>query len=339
MSNKLEKELVNYILSTGLFKLDELSRDTSGNSIWMLQSSDSNKFDEIAVFLTEKNYIYGRDKAIDYVNSRYIGEKGIRLSFVVISEADINKNELMVYPAGYIIGSSIIVVNPRELKITYSYGEGYAAAVINYYIKNKNIEKEATGFFKVPVTNILIITNILVFAIMVLSSGNIVNSLFSVDNETLLNFGALYGPYVRAGQYHRIISSMFLHANLIHLLLNMYALKIIGTLVENIYKSKKFSIIYAVSGIYGAIGSLIFSNSISVGASGAIFGLLGAAFVYAFMMRKKIGRAFINEIFKAIVINLLIGLSVSNIDNAAHIGGLIGGMLIAIFFELRRSGK
>lgn len=337
MSKKLEKEIINYFLSTGSFKLDELCRDELGNSIWTLLFSDN--FDEIIVFLTADNYIFGRDKVIDYINSKYIGDKSIKVSFIVLTQSAIDNKELMMYNSGYIIGSSITIIDPSQLKVTYTYGDSHMTKFIIYYLQSKKKEKEASGFFKVPITNLLIIINIFVFVLMVLSSRDIMNSIFNLDNGTLLNFGALYGPSVRAGEYQRIISSMFLHANLVHLALNMYALKIIGTLVENLYGSKRFSVIYIIAGIYGSLASLIFSKSMSVGASGAIFGLLGAAFVYAFKMRHKIGRGFINEIFKAIVANLLIGLSVSNIDNAAHIGGLIGGMLITLFFELRRTGK
>ena len=124
---------------------------------------------------------------------------------------------------------------------------------------------------------------------------------------------------------------MFLHIGLFHLICNMYSLYIIGNSVENFFGKWKYLIIYFISGISGSILSLAFShNTILAGASGAIFGLLGALLYFGYYYRAYLGSAGKNAIIQVILINLLIGFMVPGISNAAHIGGLVGGILSAM---------
>lgn len=194
---------------------------------------------------------------------------------------------------------------------------------------NKKGEKEAkkneaTFKEKKPyATNALIIINTILFVITWLSSS----SFTDIDNITLLKFGALYPFYTVNGEYYRIITSMFLHANIIHFLFNMYALYIIGTQVESFFGTKKFIFIYFISGITGSLLSIPFlGNSIAVGASGAIFGLLGSLLYFGYYYRTYLGNVIIAQILPIIIINLIIGL-MPDIANTAHIGGLVGGVL------------
>ena len=120
---------------------------------------------------------------------------------------------------------------------------------------------------------------------------------------------------------------MFLHADITHLLFNMYALYVIGSQIESFFNKFKYIIIYFLSGIFGCLLSMLFTNSWSVGASGAIFGLLGSMLYFGYHHRMYLGTVIKSQIIPIIVINLLIGFSSSSIDNAAHIGGLIGGIL------------
>ena len=124
----------------------------------------------------------------------------------------------------------------------------------------------------------------------------------------------------------------FLHANLFHLLFNMYSLYIIGNQLENYVGKWKFLGIYIISGISGSLLSCVFSNSISVGASGAIFGLLGAILYFGYHYRLYLGSVLKNQIIPLIIINLSIGFLSTGIDNAAHIGGLLGGYLSMMAF-------
>ena len=146
-----------------------------------------------------------------------------------------------------------------------------------------------------------------------------------------MNFGAVSGPLIRNGDYYRLITSGFLHIGIIHLLCNMYSLYLIGPTIEHFFGKLKYIIIYLFSIIMGSLFAMLFqgNSTISAGASGAIFGLLGALLYFGFSYRGYMGNKVINEVLSVILINLFIGFSISGISNAAHIGGLIGGFLIS----------
>lgn len=197
---------------------------------------------------------------------------------------------------------------------------------INQKNESKSKIAEKIFSFKKPiVTYSLIFICILVFILMyVLGNG-------STDNYTLLVFGANVDTLTKNGDYYRLFTSMFLHIGILHLLCNMYSLYIIGKEVENVFGKVKYLIIYLLSGIAGSILSLAFNhNTICAGASGAIFGLLGALLYFGYYYRTYLGATLSRSIIPVIVLNLIIGFTSSGIDNAAHIGGLVGGILIAM---------
>ena len=146
----------------------------------------------------------------------------------------------------------------------------------------------------------------------------------------LINNFALYAPYVRGGDYYRLISSAFLHVSLFHLLVNMYSLYIIGSQIENFFGKTKYIVIYLFSAIIGSLFSMLFTRGVSIGASGAIFGLLGAMLYFGYFYRIYLGNTITSQILPVILINLLIGFSSSSIDNFAHIGGLVGSIIITM---------
>ena len=197
---------------------------------------------------------------------------------------------------------------------------------INQKNESKSKIAEKIFSFKKPiVTYSLIFICILVFILMyALGNG-------STDNYTLLVFGANVDTLTKNGDYYRLFTSMFLHIGILHLLCNMYSLYIIGKEVENVFGKVKYLIIYLLSGIAGSILSLAFNhNTICAGASGAIFGLLGALLYFGYYYRTYLGVTLTRSIIPVIVLNLIIGFTSSGIDNAAHIGGLVGGILIAM---------
>ena len=197
---------------------------------------------------------------------------------------------------------------------------------INQKNESKSKIAEKIFSFKKPiVTYSLIFICILVFILMyVLGNG-------STDNYTLLVFGANVDILTKNGDYYRLFTSMFLHIGILHLLCNMYSLYIIGKEVENVFGKVKYLIIYLLSGIAGSILSLAFNhNTICAGASGAIFGLLGALLYFGYYYRTYLGATLTRSIIPVIVINLIIGFTSTGIDNAAHIGGLVGGILLAM---------
>lgn len=197
---------------------------------------------------------------------------------------------------------------------------------INRTNENKSRMTEKLFSFKKPTaTYSLILICILIFILMyILGNG-------SEDTYTLLKFGANLDALTKNGQYYRLFTSMFLHIGIIHLLCNMYSLYIIGREVEIVFTKKKYLIIYLLSGIAGSILSLAFNhNTVCAGASGAIFGLLGALLYFGYYYRVYLGASVTRSILPVVIINLIIGFASTGIDNAAHIGGLVGGILIAM---------
>lgn len=197
---------------------------------------------------------------------------------------------------------------------------------INKQNESKSKIAEKIFSFKKPIiTYSIIFICVLVFILMyVLGNG-------STDNYTLLLFGANLDALTKNGDYYRLFTSMFLHIGIMHLLCNMYSLYIIGKEVENVFGKWKYLVIYILSGIAGSILSLAFNhNTICAGASGAIFGLLGALLYFGYYYRPYLGATLTRSIIPVIAINLIIGFLDSGIDNSAHIGGLVGGLLVAM---------
>ena len=149
----------------------------------------------------------------------------------------------------------------------------------------------------------------------------------SFSSYSLYKLGAVSGTAIKSGQIWRLVTGTFLHAGFIHLLINMYSLCIIGLQLEKFMGKKKFLTIYFVSAISGSLMSSLFNTGISVGASGAIFGLLGSMLYFGYHYRLYLGNALYNQIIPLIALNLILGFMLTGIDNAAHIGGLIGGYL------------
>ncbi len=188
------------------------------------------------------------------------------------------------------------------------------------------IESEKVFSQKTPIiTYILIAINVLIFLSMYFFGNG------STDNMTLIHFGADNTYLVKLGDYYRLFTSLFLHIGIVHLACNMYALYIIGPQLESFYGKVKYLIIYLLGGIIGTLFANIFeSNALIAGASGAIFALLGSLLYFGYHYRVYLGNVIKTHVIPVIVINLLIGFAYSGISNASHIGGLIGGALIAM---------
>jgi rhomboid protease GluP len=183
--------------------------------------------------------------------------------------------------------------------------------------RNKIYEKTFAKKF-VFVTYIIMAINVLVFVLQMY--GIVTASKFGMNANM-----------VRAGEYYRLFTAAFLHGGLIHLLCNMYSLYLIGTELETVLGKVKFLVIYFISIITASLLSGVMGgNATSVGASGAIFGLLGALLYFGYHYRLYLGNAIIYQILPVIAINLFIGFTVPGIDNFAHIGGLFGGYLAAM---------
>lgn len=198
---------------------------------------------------------------------------------------------------------------------------------INNANKEKTKKLDKIFSIKKPIITYCIIALCILAFILMYIFGN-----GSSDNLTLIKFGAnLDILTVGLGEYFRLITCSFLHIGIFHLLFNMYALYVIGSQAESFFGKIKYLIIYLFSAVSASLLSLMFSaNVISAGASGAIFGLMGALLYFGYHYRIYLGNVIKSQIIPIIVINLLFGFLVSGVDNAAHIGGLIGGFLMAM---------
>lgn len=169
-------------------------------------------------------------------------------------------------------------------------------------------------------TYLFIAIQVIVFLLMEVSGG-------STNTSVLIQFGAKVNWLILEGEWWRLFVPIFLHIGLLHLFMNTLALYYIGITAEKIFGNFRFLFIYLFAGICGSIASLLFSPNISAGASGAIFGLFGALLYFGVIYPKLFFRTMGMNILFVIGINLVFGFSFSGVDNAGHIGGLIGGFI------------
>lgn len=158
--------------------------------------------------------------------------------------------------------------------------------------------------------------------------------------------GMKVSEYVAQGQYWRLVTSMFVHLDFMHIGFNAYGIWTLGPLVEKFYGGRRFMIIYMIAGIVGAAGSYLFTAVPSGGASGAIYGLVGALAVFGFKFRgeipARVSRSFTTGMAPWIILSIGIGfLDAIPFDNAAHLGGLFSGALVALVMrsELDRTQR
>jgi rhomboid protease GluP len=177
------------------------------------------------------------------------------------------------------------------------------------------------------VTLVLLVLNVLVFVLMTLAGG-------STSPEVLLDFGAASKALFRQGEYWRLVMPMFLHIGFWHLAVNSYALWALGRMLERVYGYGRFALLYVVSGIGCSYLSMVRSDHISAGASGAIFGIAGAMLVTGYLHRQVVprrwGRVFGQGMLPVILLNLVLGSVIPMIDNWGHLGGLVTGVLLAL---------
>mgnify|MGYP006278384609 CR=1 FL=1 len=163
------------------------------------------------------------------------------------------------------------------------------------------------------------------------------------DTVQFLRFGGQFGPALWEGEAWRLLTPVFLHADIFHLLFNCYALYVLGWMVEPVLGGKRFLWLYLFSGIFGSLLSVNMSpHHVSVGASGAIFGVAGAALAGRFLVSGNLKNIFSEPLSLLLILfvgyNVLIGLIQPSVDNAAHIGGLIAGSIFGYYLMAQRLG-
>lgn len=179
---------------------------------------------------------------------------------------------------------------------------------------------------KYPVTYGLIAINVVVFAAMMWYDR-------TLSYATLVDFGAKVNYRIVDGYLWHLVTPIFLHGSILHLGFNSMALYFVGPLVERFYGPKKYLIFYLLIGTIGNIGSFISSNTVSLGASGAIFGLF-AFHIYLFILnREGYKKIFGSQMFTVIALNLVYTFTNPAIDKAGHIFGFVGGLAIYFLFD------
>ena len=181
----------------------------------------------------------------------------------------------------------------------------------------------------------LIVINVAVFFILTMFGD-------TEDAVFMLQHGAMYEPYIIEGhEYYRIFTCLFLHFGITHLLNNMVMLGALGWNLEVEIGKVRFVIIYFASGIIGNIVSLFYDltleqPAVSAGASGAIFGLMGALLYVVIANRGRLGRLSGRGMLVMVILSLYFGLTSTGVDNLAHIGGLVSGFLLAVLLYRRK---
>jgi rhomboid protease GluP len=186
---------------------------------------------------------------------------------------------------------------------------------------------------KIPVTYGLIILCVCVYVTAALGTRHL-----SLDGPSLVRLGSNFGPYTTSGDWWRLLTSLFLHAGILHLAFNMWALASFGPVVERLYGSVSYALLYFVAGVAGSLASISLNPAInSVGASGAIFGLLGALIAAQLRSAASFPPSVLRPLRRSSLIftgyALLAGLLSTGVDNAAHLGGVVTGFLLGLLLS------
>ena len=331
MIEKNVKTIINGITKQHGYLLEDIPSKENNSNLWTV-SKDIRGVLYRLIFITDVSlnqlmqYDIPRDK-----NNIYI--------LVSDNESNMNKDQEDLLISN-LLGEPLVRVNVLAKKVSYS--ENVNQEVVQDIISvmnNSNIHsnREKISLQDKPwITLGIIAINVVMYVITAyLSSAYAGGSIFNSDTNVLILLGAKVNNLIAQGQYYRLITCMFLHGGIVHVGVNMYSLYAIGPMVERVYGKVKYIAIYFISGICASLFSYIFSADVSIGASGAIFGLLGAVLVFAIKSKGKTGNAFIKSILSIIFINIFIGATLPNIDNFAHVGGLLGGMFIAFTLNFK----
>ncbi|MBP3570127.1 MAG: rhomboid family intramembrane serine protease [Lachnospiraceae bacterium] len=203
--------------------------------------------------------------------------------------------------------------------------------------------REQTAIFepaKKSVNVVIVVITVTAFFIMQFWEKSITNGTFyGHTTQFLLEHGALYGPAVREGEWYRLVTHMFLHSDIWHLGNNMLILFCLGNALEHYVGKISFVMLYFFSGILAALGSVVYNTDspVSIGASGAVFGVVGAMLWLVLRNRGRLEGFTGKRMLLFIVLSVYAGFVDQGVDNAAHVAGLIAGFLLAIVLYRKRS--
>jgi rhomboid protease GluP len=205
--------------------------------------------------------------------------------------------------------------------------EGIKKRALSVAFSKAKAEQSVFQYGKPFFTYIFIALQILVYLVLEAAGG-------STDTSTLIKFGAKFNPLILEGEWWRFFAPIFIHIGLLHLFMNTLALFYLGTMVERLYGNYRFLFIYIFAGFSGVLASFIYSPNLSAGASGAIFGCFGSLLYFGMINPRLFWRTLGLNILIVLGINLAFGFTIPGIDNAGHIGGLIGGFAAAGIMHL-----
>jgi len=227
-----------------------------------------------------------------------------------------------------------VQVTPNKEGEMYDYSSIQALKIEVISTSNRRAKQERELFNngKPYFTYVFIAIQLIMFAFLEIKGG-------SMNTTTLISFGAKVNSLIHQGEWWRLFTPIFLHIGFFHLLMNTVALYFLGTAVERIYGKMRFLLIYLFAGFAGSAASFVFSPSISAGASGAIFGCFGALLFFGVIYPKLFLRTMGTNVISVIILNLTIGFIFPIVDNAGHIGGLVGGFLASSIVYLPKHRK
>ncbi len=183
-------------------------------------------------------------------------------------------------------------------------------------------------------TSVLVAANIALYGVawyltQAAASANLTAApaLGGIDARVLVQLGGKFGPFIYAGQWWRLVTAVFLHAGLMHIGFNLWCLFDLGPAVESLFTTPKFIFIYLVTGVFGFVLSLWWNPGLSIGASGAILGLIGVL-IGASFHHGSMGKEYRGQLWRWVMYIAIFGLLGMGVDNAAHIGGLISGIAL-----------
>jgi len=281
----------------------------------------------IAEILSDISSKYRLDLTQDPVAMKRISEAVDQACQALESrpEAEINLPHLSANPSGPIHYRRIVT----RVELGLALPETWRSMESPSRVETEEGQKPKRVSIKLPDRKPVVTYGLMAITILIYGLQLLTNLTLGYDLPARLGLKA--NELILAGQYWRLVTPMFLHGSILHIGFNMYALYILGRRVERYFGSYRFLGLYFIAGITGNIFSFFFTTSPSLGASTAIFGILGAEGVFIYQHRKLFGeqsRVALWQIIQIAAINLLIGLT-PGIDNWGHVGGLVGGVIFA----------
>mgnify|MGYP004512252283 CR=1 FL=1 len=243
-------------------------------------------------------------------------------NFIIMSDDDLNNKDgiISLYPQIY--EEEIKDLHGLDFLLNVSTDINKKTEDDNKFYESVFSEK------KIVFTNLLIILNVIISLVVLF--------LYYSNTYDLFSILAVNSNAIKNGEVWRLVTGGFLHVDIIHLMCNMYSLYVIGTQIESFIGKKKFILVYFISMIVGNMLSVVLSNGLSVGASGAIFGLLGSLIYFGYHYRLYLGSVMKSQIIPLLILNLGIGFIVPNINVVAHIGGLVGGIFATMALGIEK---